>query len=112
MLHWGGLARQQQSLKNVVHVAIDDLVEATALDAIIAGYRWSRVGHCDLHLDRDLDVSRDEVPDPLDFALTFRGVEAYTLDDQLFNLTLNVVANDTTLLDSLDIIVVVPGSTL
>ena len=46
------------------------------------------------------DVSRDEVPGPLDFALTFRGVEASTLDDHLFNLTLNVVANDTILPDS------------
>jgi|GEM_PF-5554671 len=53
-----------------------------------------------------------DTPGPLDFALTFRGVEASTMDDQLFNLTLNVVANDTILLDSLDIIVVVPGTTL
>ena len=34
------------------------------------------------------------------------------MDDQLFSLTLNVVANDTILLDSLDIIVVVPGTSL
>ena len=76
----------------------------------LEGDEWGFV--TDISPEAYTDVSRDEVPGPLDFALTFRGVEASTLDDQLFNLTLNVVANDTILLDSLDIIVVVPGTTL
>ena len=46
----------------------------------------------------------------LDFTLTFRGVVAATSEDQLFKLSLLVIGDGTTLLDELDIIVLVPGS--
>ena len=110
---WSGASSTSAEFRDIVVEAIDDLVEAIAFDSIsleIEGDEWGFV--TDISPEAYTDVSRDEVPGPLDFALTFRGVEASTLDDQLFNLTLNVVANDTILLDSLDIIVVVPGSTL
>ncbi|MFT4625112.1 MAG: hypothetical protein ACI8PZ_003778 [Myxococcota bacterium] len=45
----------------------------------------------------------------IDFDLTFRGVVAATDRDQLFQLTLNVIGDGTTLLDTLDIFVLVPG---
>jgi hypothetical protein len=45
----------------------------------------------------------------IDFDLTFRGVVAATDSDQLFQLTLNVVGDGSTLLDTLDIYVLVPG---
>ena len=76
----------------------------------LEGDEWGFV--TDISPQAYTEVNRDDTPGPLDFALTFRGVEASSMDDQLFNLTLNVVANDTILLDSLDIIVVVPGTTL
>lgn len=47
----------------------------------------------------------------LTFVLTFRGVVAATTEDQIFPLTLNVVGDTTVLIDTYDILVVVPGST-
>ncbi len=46
----------------------------------------------------------------LDFTLTFRGVVAATTEDQLFLLTLNVLGDGSTLLDSKDIVILVPGT--
>ena len=46
----------------------------------------------------------------LDFTLTFRGTVAATTEDQIFVLTLNVLGDGTTLLDSKDIVVLVPGT--
>jgi hypothetical protein len=46
----------------------------------------------------------------LSFELTFRGTVASTEHDQLFRLTLNVLGDGTTLLDALDIFVLVPGT--
>ena len=46
----------------------------------------------------------------VDFTLTFRGVVAATTEDQLFALTLNVLGDGSVLLDTMDIIVVVPGN--
>ena len=48
----------------------------------------------------------------LDFTLTFRGVVPGTVEDQIFLLTLNVIGDGTTLLDSKDIVVQVPGTNL
>ena len=45
----------------------------------------------------------------IEFDLTFRGVVAATDSDQLFQLTLNVIGDGSTLLDTLDIFVLVPG---
>ncbi len=46
----------------------------------------------------------------LTFTLSFRGVVAATTEDQLYRLTLNVLGDSSVLLDSLDIIVLVPGT--
>jgi hypothetical protein len=46
----------------------------------------------------------------LTFTLTFRGGVAALTEDQLFRLTLNVLGDQSILLDTLDIIVVVPGT--
>ena len=46
----------------------------------------------------------------LTFTLQFRGVIAATSEDQLFNLTLNVIGDESILLDTMDIIIVVPGT--
>jgi len=48
----------------------------------------------------------------LDFTLTFRGVVPGTVEDQIFLLTLNIIGDGTTLLDSKDIVVQVPGTNL
>lgn len=46
----------------------------------------------------------------LEFTLTFRGIVAATAEDQLFKLTLNVLGDQSILLDTYDIIIVVKGT--
>jgi hypothetical protein len=46
----------------------------------------------------------------VDFTLDFLGAVAATEEDQVFNLTLNVIGDGTVLLDTMDIFVLVPGS--
>lgn len=46
----------------------------------------------------------------LTFTLTFRGTVAATTEDQLYRLTLNVLGDSSVLLDSLDIIIQIPGT--
>ena len=46
----------------------------------------------------------------LSFTLSFLGTVAATTEDQFFILTLNVIGDETTLLDSYEIMVVVPGT--
>ena len=48
--------------------------------------------------------------DKLDFTLNFAGTVPATPEDQLFTMTLLILGDDTLLLDSLDIVVVVPGT--
>jgi hypothetical protein len=47
--------------------------------------------------------------DVLDFTIQFEGIVPAMTHDQLFSITLNVVGDDTILLDTRDIIIVVPG---
>jgi len=47
--------------------------------------------------------------DIITFTLSFRGTDAAAANDELFQLTLNVVGDGSTLLDTLDIWVLVPG---
>ena len=56
------------------------------------------------------NIDPDSVSDGLDFTLEFRGVVAATTEDQLYSLTLNVLGDGATLLDSYVILVVVPGT--
>jgi hypothetical protein len=56
------------------------------------------------------DIDPDAVESGLDFTLEFRGVVAATTEDQLYSLTLNVLGDGATLLDSYVILVVVPGT--
>jgi hypothetical protein len=46
------------------------------------------------------------------FTLTFRGSDTPSAEDELHQLTLDVIGDGTVLLDTLDIYVVVPGTTL
>jgi hypothetical protein len=56
------------------------------------------------------DIDPSDSGAVLTFTLTFRGVVAATTADQSYILTLNVVGDGTLLLDSYDILVVVPGT--
>ena len=56
------------------------------------------------------DIEPSAGVDVLDFTINFVGTVAATTEDQLYTLTLNVVGDNTVLLDTLDIVVLVPGT--
>jgi hypothetical protein len=89
-----------------------------AVDQLVASIKFSEV---ELYIDGDeygfvTNITPERYtgiePDgevALPFTLTFRGVVAGVSEDQTFLLTLNVLGDGTTLLDTQDIVVVVPG---
>jgi hypothetical protein len=91
-----------------------------AITQLVASVRFSRV---DLSIDGDAygfvtsidpayyeGLGAEDSGTILTFTLSFRGSVAATTEDQLYRLTLNVLGDSSVLLDSLDIIVVVPGT--
>jgi hypothetical protein len=91
-----------------------------AITQLVAGIRFARV---DLSVDGDVygfvqsiepeyyeGLSAEDEGEILTFTLTFRGVVAALTEDQLFVLTLNVLGDQSLLLDTLDIVIVVPGT--
>ena len=96
---------------------------ATVVDAITQLVNSITFDRVELQIDGDdygfvvgIDPAYYDDIDPSDsgsvltFTLTFRGVIAATTEDQSFILTLNVIGDGTTMLDSYDILVVVPGN--
>ena len=99
------------AFRETVTNAIEDLVNSIRFSKVelqVEGDEWGFVTHIDPPFYDNIDPSSGI--DVLDFTLNFRGVVAATTEDQLYALTLNVVGDDTILLDTLDIIVVVPGT--
>ena len=97
--------------RETVISAIEDLVNSIRFSKVelqVEGDEWGFVTHIDPPFYDNIDPSSGI--DVLDFTLNFRGVVAATTEDQLYSLTLNVVGDGTILLDTLDIIVVVPGT--
>lgn len=91
-----------------------------AITQLVSGVRFERV---DLSVDGDVygfvqsidpeyyeGLGADDEGEVLTFTLTFRGTVAALTEDQLFKLTLNVLGDQSILLDTLDIIIVVPGT--
>ncbi|MBM4390915.1 MAG: hypothetical protein FJ090_07310 [Deltaproteobacteria bacterium] len=90
-----------------------------AITQLVAGVRFERV---DLSVDGDTygfvqsiepeyyeGLGADDEGMILTFTLTFRGVVAALTEDQLYVLSLNVLGDQSILLDTLDIVIVVPG---
>ena len=104
---WSGTSTEfRESLVD----AIDDLVSAIRFSEIsleIEGDDWGFVTEID---PESYTIDGDVEGEVVDFTLTFRGVVAATTEDQLFALTLNVLGDGSVLLDTMDIIVVVPGN--
>jgi hypothetical protein len=91
--------------------AIEDLVSSIKFSKValdIQGDDWGFVTGVDPEYFTDIDTSGGS--QVIQFTLAFRGVVAATTEDQLFRLSLNVIGDDTVLLDTLDIIVRVPGN--
>jgi hypothetical protein len=108
VFQWSG---SNATFRTTIIGAIEDLVSSirfgrVALD--IEGDEWGFVTGVSPEFFTDIDPSGGT--QELDFTLNFRGVVAATTEDQLYRLTLNVIGDGSILLDTLDIIVLVPGS--
>ena len=105
---WSG---SNSDFRNTISGAIEDLVSSikfAQVALVVEGDDWGFVTQIDPEYYSDFDPNAGS--QELDFTLYFRGVVAANTEDQLYKLTLNVVGDETILLDSLDIIVVVPGN--
>lgn len=108
VFRWSG---SNATFRTTIIDAVQDLVSSirfgrVALD--IEGDEWGFVTGVTPEFFTDIDPSGGT--QELDFTLNFRGVVAATTEDQLYRLTLNVIGDGSILLDTLDIIVLVPGS--
>ena len=99
------------AFRETVTEAIEDLVNSIHFSSValqVEGDEWGFVTHIEPPFYDNIEPAAGI--DVLDFTLHFRGVVAATTEDQLYSLTLNVIGDETILLDTLDIIVVVPGT--
>ena len=99
------------AFRSTVVDAIEDLINSIRFSRVeleVEGDEWGFVTHIDPPFYDNIEPSAGI--DALDFTLNFRGVVAATSEDQLYALTLNVIGDGDILLDTLDIIVVVPGT--
>jgi hypothetical protein len=98
------------SLTTIITDAVKDLISSVHFESItleIEGDEWGFVTGVS---PDSVDVSGDVNGTVITFTLEFLGTVAATAEDQLYQLTLNVIGDETVLLDTLDIIVVVPGT--
>lgn len=108
VFQWSG---SSSSFRTTITDAIEDLVSSikfTSVELEVDGDDWGFV--TGISPDSYDDIDPNEGTQVLDFTLDFRGVVAATSEDQLFKLTLNVIGDETVLLDTMDIIVLVPGN--
>ncbi len=94
---------------NVV-TAVEQLVSTVTFEKVhleITGDEWNLVQSIEPESYENVDPK--DVPS-LNFTLTFLGAIAATDDDQLFSMTLQIIGDDAILLDTKDIVVVVPGT--
>ncbi len=104
---WSG---SDSEFRETVVDAIEDLVSAVRFSQVsldIEGDEWGFVTSVE---PESYELEGDVEGTVIDFTLTFRGVVPATTEDQLFALTLNVLGDGSVLLDTLDIIIVVPGN--
>jgi hypothetical protein len=105
---WTG---SSSTFRTTITNAIEDLVSSIKFEQVsldVEGDEWGFVTAIDPEYFEDIDPNAGS--QVIEFVLTFRGVVAATTEDQLFRLSLNVVGDGTVLLDTLDIIVLVPGN--
>ncbi len=107
----GSSSEEAEGFRSTVTEAIRDLINSisfTKVELQVEGDEWGFVSHIDPPYYDDIEPSGGV--DVLDFEIEFRGVVAATTEDQLYTLTLNVVGDNTVLLDTLDIVIRVPGT--
>ncbi len=100
----------EDEFREKVILAVEQLVarlEWDKVELMVVGDEYGMVTSIEPEYYEDIDP--DEV-DTLEFTLSFTGTVAASEDDQHFRMTLNVIADSNILLDTYDIIVVIPGS--
>ena len=105
---WSG---SSATFRTTITDAVEDLVSSLTFEQVgleVEGDEWGFVTSISPDYYEDIDTSSGS--QELEFTLDFLGNVAATTEDQLFKLTLNVIGDETVLLDSMDIIVVVPGT--
>ena len=105
---WTG---SSSAFRDTVTNAIEDLINSIRFSKValeVEGDDWGFVTRIEPEFYDNIDPSSGV--DVLDFTLHFRGVIAATTEDQLYALTLNVIGDENIMLDTMDIIVVVPGT--
>jgi len=103
---WSG---NNANFRNTIVSAIDDLVNTVQFQEITLEIEGDDQGFV-VGIDPAVYYPQGAINgDVINFTLSFRGTDAAAVDDELFQLTLNVLGDGATLLDSLDIWVLVPG---
>ncbi|MCB9778289.1 MAG: hypothetical protein H6742_06980 [Alphaproteobacteria bacterium] len=106
---WSG---SDAEFRETIVDAIEDLINSIQFETValeVVGDEWGFITSIVPEVYTDIDELGGGST-TLTFTLNFRGVIAATTEDQLYALTLNVIGDDTILLDTLDIIVLVPGT--
>ena len=109
VFEWSG---SDDDFRSTIVEAIEDLINSIQFERVelqVLGDEWGFVTSIDPEFYDNVDELGTGTT-TLSFTLNFRGVVAATTEDQLFSLTLNVIGDETILLDTLDIIIVVPGT--
>ncbi|RME23282.1 MAG: hypothetical protein D6798_13840, partial [Deltaproteobacteria bacterium] len=104
---WSG---SSASLRNTIVNAITDLVNSLSFSQVSLEVASDPYGFVTDIQPEYYDLGSSADGQTVEFTLEFRGTVAALEEDQVFNLTLNVVGDGTVLLDTMDIYVVVPGS--
>ncbi|MCP4810150.1 MAG: hypothetical protein GY884_32835 [Proteobacteria bacterium] len=97
-------------LKENIVLGVEQLVDSVKFTKIhleVIGDEYGMVESIDPEYYEDIDY---EGLDTLDYTLNFLGTQPATSEDQHFLMTLRIIGDDTILLDELDIVVVVPGT--
>ncbi|MCP4809811.1 MAG: hypothetical protein GY913_25335 [Proteobacteria bacterium] len=103
---WSG---NSSTLRKTITDAIEDLVTSVQFDYVSLQVENDPHGFVTSIDPEQYSLGGAVNGQEIDFKLDFRGVVAATDEDQIFTLTLNIVGDDTVLLDTLDILVLVPG---
>lgn len=98
-----------EEFTEAVTSAVDQLVQSIVFNTVTLEVEGDEYGFV-VDIDPEEYTNIDPEAQQLDFDITFRGTVPATIEDQLYLLTLNIIGDGTTLLDSKDIVILVPGT--
>lgn len=97
------------TLRTTIVDAIKDLVSSIQFDRVSLAVENDPYGFVTGITPAYYEMSSSADGETVEFQLDFRGAVAQGEEDEVYTLTLNIFGDDTVLLDTLDIFVVVPG---